>query len=245
MSVFSDWMMQNNPLAYYRMNAASGFQQDSSGNGNHATFQSASPTYQVAGGIPFDGDPGFQQSATSGETSRAGMTTPPSGAFTIAMSVKLSGAAASDSAFFQYDWANVGSYRLYESASNMTFAMVDSTSTQRFRDYGSTVPRDSLWHRVVATYDGTTMRLYRDGVEGGSGTAIVNPPTLTTATASGSYRFVSAPASGVTMQVDELGVFPQAWDQATITRDFQAFRSGLSQNLGRFPNPLQPAAVLT
>jgi hypothetical protein len=216
MSEFSDYVATLSPLAYYRMNATSGFQQDSSGNANHATFQTASPTYAVPGGIIGDGDTAFTQTSTSGETSRSGMTTAPSSAITVALSVKLVGAPANIANFVNHGWASVGSFIMLEYTAATQFGVVDSTSTQRNATH-STLPRDGAFHRVVGTYDGTTVKIYVDGVKG-TDAAIVNPPTLYTGT---NYRMVADAPATVAMTVDELFILGSAFDQTAVDLDYE------------------------
>jgi hypothetical protein len=64
-----------------------------------------------------------------------------------------------------------GSYALYTGPDGgLRFYVSDGTTTIESPDAGASL-WDGNWHHVVGTYDGSTVRLYVDGTEVGSGTA--------------------------------------------------------------------------
>jgi Concanavalin A-like lectin/glucanases superfamily len=101
-----------------------------------------------------------------------------------------------------YTGAN-GGLEFYVANSDLTY--VDSP------DAGSSV-WDGSWHNVIGTYDGSTVRLYVDGVQVGSGSADSSPiayglPT-TNALTIGNYTGCSG--LGYNGSIDEVKVFDRA-----------------------------------
>ena len=88
---------------------------------------------------------------------------------------------------------------------------------------------NGAWHHVVATYDGTTMRLYVDGVAAGSRTGGV--PNLTSgfwrAGAENLSSWPTPPTSNYfTGTLDELAVYPTALSPTRVSAHYSAAVSG-------------------
>ncbi len=137
---------------------------DSSGNGNTGTLtnMATSPSTQASGwnpgklgkGLTFDGvNDSVSLPSTIGFTSST---------VTLSAWFKTTDTAGG----IVQHWQNVTcGYRLIISSGNLSFTVSNPANTS----LTSSTVNDGLWHHAVGTYDGTTMRLYVDGVQVTSG----------------------------------------------------------------------------
>ena len=91
--------------------------------------------------------------------------------------------------------------------------------------YGSDVPstipsRDAQWHHVLSTYDGTTIRLYVDGVSAGTGST-----TLATQDTP-FYIGKSSVGTGINAAIDEVAIWTRALDAKEA---LQVYRRGANR----------------
>ncbi len=97
---------------------------------------------------------------------------------------------------------------------------------------GATLCADGVWHHGVAVYDGSTLKVYLDGVEDGTDTWTVNPGYSGTAdVAMGAYRSVHTEdswANFYTGDLDDVVVFDRALSAAEVMGLFkQRFAGGM------------------
>lgn len=143
---------------------------DHSGNGYNATQATAGlqPTLAATGlnggySLDFDGVDNYMEFATGPLNS--------AGAFWIAFAFIADTVDASIRILIGKDSRVTGPHRHFHinySTANLTFTVFDNTAGGNIAR-NATAPTAGVRYTCIATYDGaTTLRLYRDGVEGGS-----------------------------------------------------------------------------
>lgn len=177
---YSDRILADNPLAYWKLNEASGAPQDSSGNGFHLTVTGA-PTYGqgsfLGGGgtsILFDTGaycsltpvPAALQLATwtlEGWLYWPGSNTPTQGGSLITEQYAAGDGLVRYALGFDQPTARRQPFGgFYQGGS--------------WKRYEWTLePTQNAWHHYVATYDGTVVRLYIDAVERGTFNTTATP----------------------------------------------------------------------
>jgi hypothetical protein len=78
---------------------------------------------------------------------------------------------------------------------------------------------DGAWHQITGSFDGSTVRLYVDGTQVGSGTATIDPIGYGLTTTDDLYigTYPGCTGHGYNGAVDQLEVFDQALTPAQIT----------------------------
>jgi hypothetical protein len=148
---------------------------DSSGYGNNGT---------LSGGVSWVGGVGISGSALSFDGLTGSVTVPQSSSLepaqiTVQAWVKRPGSPGSYRYIVDkgYTSCNGGSYGLYSGTSGGLVFYVSANNALSFKtspDAGTGV-WDGNWHLVTGTFDGSTLRLYIDGVQIGSGTPWTTP----------------------------------------------------------------------
>lgn len=197
-------VLGDSPVGYWRLDEASGNPQDSSGNGNHATASFGTPTYSETGAlgsesnaaITFDGsteyftvpDPGSDSTLDVGD-----------GPVSIEFWAKRTGSGGGAWDIVVAKYAN--SFAVGFDTSDR-FAISKSGVVELA--YQSTATTDTSWHYYVATKNGTSLVLYKDGVD------INATISSTTALAdNNSVLEIGAENTGIKFQgtLDELAIY--------------------------------------
>jgi len=175
MSTYSNTVLADAPVAYYRLDESSGTTAtDSSGNGNNATYSGSGITYSQVGALSGDSDTAVLLDGANGKISC------PSGASVVGYSqitleawVKLSSNSFSHLATI---WAtgttptNSGDgikFWVGQNGTNGGFAVGLSGSKWAQATFSQTFTAGT-WYHVVGTWDGTTIQLYVNGVTNGT-----------------------------------------------------------------------------
>jgi len=79
--------------------------------------------------------------------------------------------------FVQRSWGSAGGFNLFSNAAGNVYFGVMSGTTQYSATYNASAMSTNAWHYLVGTYDGSTVRVYVDGVPGIPAT-IANVPLL-------------------------------------------------------------------
>jgi Concanavalin A-like lectin/glucanases superfamily len=213
---YSSEVLARTPAAYYRMNESSGVLQDASGNsltGNVWASSGSGPTYQVAGPITTDPTDHAIDLTVNARTSIPDNALLDFGdVCTMAMWVRRNSTIST-------------TQMLLSKGTNAYSLLFNSDNTVAFNKAGvstlcsSTITiTDALWHFLVGTKNGSTVKIYIDAVDV---TGTVTNATLTnTATAleigqeTGGFLY-----HGV---MDELAVFPTELIQSDVQTIFQA-----------------------
>jgi hypothetical protein len=214
---YADEVLSDSPVAYYRMDEASGQPQDSSGNGNHTTVTFGSETYSQSGAITSDPtSTGIQfNTVTSNFEAPDHASLDVGSVFTVEGWLKLNSLAT-----------GLWNAMLIKHAPSFFFA-TDPTNKLTLYEYSggecctSTVATtDTDFHHYVATVNGATVKLYLDGVDV-TGTVTpkswgnsIHPLALGADLGGGQY----GPA-GV---LDELAVYPTALSAARVLAHYEA-----------------------
>lgn len=161
-------VLADSPLAYWRLNEASGNPQDSSGNGHHVSSVIGTPTYgqtspitsdAAAKAMSFAGNSGLVvPDAASGDWDVPGNTE----IFSMECWMKLAGNGTVRYIFNKQS----GNFGLYMWSDNILQA--GKVDTGAFIASASAIT-DTAWHHVVAVKNGASGALYIDGASvGGS-----------------------------------------------------------------------------
>ncbi len=147
---------------------------DSSGNGNNGSFSPGTWTTETPYGI--GSALAFNSVSNASFPNVKGM---PASLLTVTAWVYLPAEQAGNASIVRLNWSSAGSWIIY----------VDANEKVRFGVSGVTLTgSDTLsigeWHFIAATYDGTSMRLYVDGVQSGAPRALAQASLLTSGTVS-------------------------------------------------------------
>ncbi len=172
---FKAAVLADSPRAYWRLGEASGLSvRDASENGNTGSYVNG-VTLGAAGALAADPDtsasldgtndyatvPNVSMLNPSGAISLEAWVKPRSGSFGSIKPVLLKGYTSHTSPYYQYglflaDSAGLPRFVRFALAINGSFVTLDASSTGW--QYGA-------WMHLAATYDGATMRLYRNGTQ--------------------------------------------------------------------------------
>ena len=215
-SAYEDAVLAKDPLAYYRLGEDSGSTAaDSSGNGRDGSYF-GNYTQGLAGLLGDDEDTSLGFNGTGGHVSI------PSLFLTQHSVAAWYQKDVSTGTYHQISMYAMGShghlyvhsdgYVLYQGLNNATGTTHNyfAGGTSSYRPFAN----DGSMHFIVATYDGTTMRTYIDGVEQGPG-SVVNlrstPPPIGPASLIG--RSTAYHPNGI---MDEVAFFDRALTPAEI-----------------------------
>lgn len=153
-------------VAYYQFNNPSILGQDSSGYGNtldESAGESApqySPDGKFGGAVYFDGAGSLDSASGQFPTGVPTGNAP----YTVSAYIKASPSSNEDGGWIGYGWTDISQCN--------NFRMIHSNYNEVWNywwgnDFGATMPTGNFtdgWHSVVGTWDGTTEKLYIDGV---------------------------------------------------------------------------------
>lgn len=230
---YSDEVLADTPLAYWRMGEAAGVFQmsDSSGNARHGSHWQ-DVTRGVAGLIP--GDANFAASYLgSGSNSYSNINTTTadwSGVATATVEAIVKptsiGTTMRIVSFDRGITTSTNQRRFNLSVVNGKPAfevwVADNTDTS-FTAIGSTSLTAGSTYHVVGTYDGTTIRVYLDGVLNGSTTAVGGIPTGGSASSLAIGKQSQATSNHWVGVIDEVAYYSGALSATRITAHYNSF----------------------
>lgn len=167
---YDDEVTTDSPVAYWKMGEASGSPQDSSGQGNHLTMN-GSPTYGAVG-IPgsyatsIDFTAAGQYGSLSSLPAVLQLTT-----WTLeGWFYSNNGTPGAKSCLITEPYSGDGTVRYMLGGFSDLGAGTDQCNGGFYTSgwktaLDPTAVTSGAWHHFVTTYDGTTVRLYRNGVE--------------------------------------------------------------------------------
>lgn len=218
---FSDLVMSFNPVRYYRHQEASGtVAYDVSGSGQNGAYVNA-PTLGVASGVSGESnDKAVTYASASSQRTSVPTTSLPSGnsAITFMQAINIAGAPG----------GTVGMMCYGTSGSHNVFQLIMNTSRQVLIDLGgagnvtSTAVSTSAWHLAIATWDGTTLKLYIDGASVGTP---ITPGAQTIPSSATNLNIAANPSAAAFFSgtSDEEAVFATALSAANVTTLWNAF----------------------
>jgi type II secretory pathway pseudopilin PulG len=187
---------------------------DASGSGNTGTAINTSPTsgyFDQA--LQFTGNNSYITIPNSGSLN-------PSTALTLEAWIKWSINPATSTSWAQIINKNVDNqYQIQHSQTNNAFEFALRTSTGRRYMLSTTAPQQGIWYHVVATYDGSFMRLYVNGNLERSIAANGTIPSSTTPVNIGSRTSNDRYFTGT---IDEVAIYDRALSATEISSRFNA-----------------------
>lgn len=218
-------VLAERPIAYWRLNEASGNALDATGNG-HTGVVSGGVTRNQAGPLA-DGDPAMAFDGSTGKIVNGSLNLPAAWTVEAWINTPASGpgAVGQEAYFSTRDGASSGGGYFGISGSRM-FNYMDGASPGPSYG-GSAVIADGQWHHLVTTSDGTTMRGYVDGVLDASEAKTHTPGTGATA----NIAWEASTGNFYSGLIDELAVYPSALTADQIAGHY-ALRRGAMLSIG-------------
>ena len=200
-------------VGHWTLNEGSGTSAADSAGSNTGTLTNG-PTWTTgahagSGAVALDGG---NDHITMGTTSAAEGVS----ALTVSLWAKTS--HSSSSAHYlvaQYGSGNDTFKIEWDTGEDIRFDVKNAAQTEGTGEYVGTFMTDSLWHHIVGTYDGTNVRVYVDGVVGGSvgslsGLTSTSSLAFTVGAENGGSKFWEGP-------VDDLRIYSRALSQLDVT----------------------------
>lgn len=219
---YASEVLADSPAAYWRLGEASGDFADSSGNG--LTAFPTGVTHGVASLLASDpADKSASVINTNSFTTNGARTTGNITGNRTAMSLEawINTTQTGNQAILMCD--NSSTLRLFQyrvSSGKLQMILFDSGGAAR--TITSTVSvNDGLAHHVVGTYDGAKMHLYIDGVEDGTGTAIVMT-IKNTSVICGLFESIGATCNTLGGTGDEFAIYYSALSAARVLAHYNA-----------------------
>ena len=185
---YADVILASNPVAWWRLNETSGIvATDSSNNGRNGTYVPNSGGAWTGGnqaqpGVTIDGDLSAQFDGSDTASVNCGQAISGVNTITLECWAKCAAIASGQSNEMMIA-KHPGEFYFAlrpNSSNTVRFVTIDNLGARH--DYDLTIVPDSEWHYWVATWDGTTKRIYRDAVQLGSftwaKTALAAVPTI-------------------------------------------------------------------
>ena len=213
--------MSGSPNAYWRLGEPSGFPQDSSVGAHHATATGGTPTYGVAGGVTGDADTAITFNGTSNYfdvPDSSGLN------FGDVLSAecwfKLSDRTVGNTQFVRRGGTGAYSFGYGGDAASggaPNTVFLARTGTGAIANSTQTITDTTTWHHAVVTKNGSTVKIYVDGVEG---TTIVLSQTLIDVSATlriGAHQSATEYFKGT---LDELALYSYALSPAQVAAHY-------------------------
>lgn len=223
MSYYSATVLQDNPMAYYRLGELSGTTANDSANTYNGT---------ISGGVTLGA-----RDAIAGDSDAAMTFNGTSGYIALPSSLHIGGLTA----FSLECWVNIAAFNagtyphivaadepgaanngmmLYLDANAKNIAMQIGNGTTATNCYEFDTLSLNRWYYVVATFDGTNIRIYLNSVL--KTTVALSGSIGTPAYAMTIARASSGAGSYFPGTLDEVAVYPSVLSQARITAHYQA-----------------------
>ena len=207
-STYATTVLADGPVAYWRVGEASGTTAADGAGTNVGTY-TGNYTLAQAGAIAGDTNSAVKFSGTGHiEVPDAAALDRGAGPFSLELWAKRDDAGA----YYQmlYSKGSQGNAYFYQNR----FTFDDNASTRHIKESGVTT--DTAWHHFVVTVDGTTRRLYKDGVD----VTVEGSPFRLSANALpariGSYYPAGATSLPFVGTVDEVALYPTALSAARV-----------------------------
>jgi concanavalin A-like lectin/glucanase superfamily protein len=214
-------ILANAPTAYYRLGEASGLNAADSASTNTGTYSGTGVTYSVPGAIAGDSNTAVTFDGLSGKMTLPLGVNPASGApFSLECWAKFTANPTGNQSILANYNGTTGT-TLAGAGINIVStgaALFNITNSSHVNvSIASAALSLNVWHLLVGTWDGATMKLYVDGSLVGS-TALATSLAGTSALIVGSSPFGDFFAGSV----DEAVVYPQALTGAQVANDYNA-----------------------
>jgi glucose/arabinose dehydrogenase/PKD repeat protein len=221
-SSYSSTIMANAPLSYWRLGETSGTTAVDQ-TGAHSGTYFGGPTLGVAGAIVGDANTAVTLNGTS-QYVTVPDSTPFRFAGTAPFSVEVWFKHTADSTYRRVISAENSSglgWQIYSQSASWGFVRSGAGGSAEVSDG---TPAGSGWIHTVATYDGTTMRLYKNGVE--MPASLTSTQSLPSDTTFVIGRYGGANVSQFNGSIDEPAVYNYALTAAQVAAHYAAGISG-------------------
>jgi hypothetical protein len=209
---YPDAVLADAPSHYYRLDEASGATAVNATANANATLAGVS-AYGVAGALTGDTDTGLTLNGTSGVVLVNGAVNLPTGAnapASLELWVKLAALPGTVAIV-----AEIGS----NTTGARFWITIDTAGHPQAQASVATLTGAALstgaWHHLVATYDGTSLRMYVDGALYGGPTAATWTPSYSTGNAS--FGAATSSVNFLAGSIDECAIYPTALSSARVS----------------------------
>jgi uncharacterized repeat protein (TIGR01451 family) len=211
-------VLSDAPVGYWRLNEASGSTAvDEGGSGNAGTYISGSVLGATGPIISDTGNKAVSFGAAGYVNVPDSASLSPTGPFTLEAWVRLN-SLGQQGLIEKYDTPSHNGYLMRLQNGRLTaYTLANGSST---RAEGSTLLAANHWYHVAAVYNGTSLRVYVNGVEDGAATTTVSPTNGATSLKLGARGDDTAFRLDGTL--DEAAVYNKALSQARIQAHFRA-----------------------
>lgn len=212
---YSEQVIADGASAYWRLGEASGTSAaDATGNGNTGTYVNT-PTLGVAGAVSGDTAVTFASASAEHLTTLADATDLPSSAWSMEAWFRTSTTGARQNILVRTTGSRPG---LFVFSNNRVLCQVFDGAINVNVSPTATVT-DGLWHHVVGTYDGVSIRVYLDGVLGAGPTASNVYSVVAGTFYIGIQQGLTEPFDGT---LDEVALYPLALTAAQVLDHYKA-----------------------
>ena len=206
------------PVGYWRLNEASGSTAvDESGSGNAGTYVSGSVLGAQGPIISDTGNKAVSFGAAGYVNVPDSASLSPTGAFTLEAWVRLN-SLGQQGVIEKYDTPGNNGYVMRLENGKLTAYTLGNGSRSRVE--GRTALATGHWYHLAAVYEGTSLRVYVNGVEDGAGATTLSPTNGVTSLKLGARGDDTAFRLDGTL--DEAAVYNKALSQARIQAHFRA-----------------------
>jgi len=200
-------------IAYYRFEN-SALTTDSAGTNTLSNTSVTDTTGKYGGAGAFNGSSAF---LTAPDTAALDLT----GSHSISCWLNTNVNNTAESIVEKYSGGN-GYYFRLDGSGKLVFGNQASAGANSHSVTGNTAVGTNTWRHVVATYDGTNLRVYLDGVSDATAVAHTGANTASTALLNISRRGDSNASLFFNGELDDICIFTKALSQAEITSLFEA-----------------------
>ncbi len=192
--------------------------QDSSGNGNDGTNNGATYTTGVSGqALSFDGVNDYVEVPNSASLQFTSSTP-----FSIDGWINVGSFTTGEVESIIAKWGDAGGefgYGVIVNTDRKLHFSLDQFGSHRNNAIGATVIAANTWYHFAATYDGTTMQVYLNGVLEGSTTKTVSGSASSTPLKIGGQVFEPGAFTGL---IDEVKIYSRALSASEVQANYDA-----------------------
>lgn len=227
-SRYATAVLADSPLLYYRFGETNGKDARDEVSGTTTPYPVAGFVFGVKGALASDANTAITVDGSTGLqlTQRSDFSGTAPFSVELWVDVFPNAPLQNDIGFVvdHQDFSGPGTgWNLQVSRSNVNFERRSGTGVNSAAGFPQAAVAGT-WHHVVTTYDGTTLRLYYDGVRRGEGLSGLALPESTIPFTIGKQNCTGCTGNSFVGSIDELAIYPKALSEARIAAHLAAAR---------------------